>query len=72
MKVKKCKKGLISLEVALIEYCKAYVMIPDIWIQKYMEMFGSAVNGRSFVNTIMKQCNTKLTASNQRSSSLIS
>ena len=31
-----------------------------------MEMFGVAVNVRSFVNTSMKQWNTELTASNQR------
>ena len=31
-----------------------------------MEMFGVAVNVRSFVNTSMKQWNIKLTASNQR------
>ena len=31
-----------------------------------MEMFGVAVDVRSFVNTSMKQWNTELTASNQR------
>ena len=31
-----------------------------------MDMFGVAVNVRSFVNTSMKQWNTELTASNQR------
>ena len=31
-----------------------------------MEMFGVAINVRSFVNTPMKQWNTELTASNKR------
>ena len=41
-------------------------MVPHIWIHKCMDMFGVAVNVRSFVNTSMKQWNTELTASNQR------
>ena len=41
-------------------------MVPHSWIQKCMEMFGVAVNLRSFVNTSIKQWNTDLTASNQR------
>ena len=43
-----------------------YDMVPHSWIQKCMEMFGVAVNLRSFVNTSIKQWNTDLTASNQR------
>ena len=34
MKGKECKTWLISLEVAFIDYRKAYVMVPDSWIQK--------------------------------------
>ena len=66
MIVKDCKKWLASLAVAWIDYCKPYDMVPHSWIQKCMEMFGVAVNVRSFVNTSMKQWNTELTASNQR------
>ena len=48
------------------KYCKAYDMVPHSWIQKCMEVFGVAVNVRSFVNTSIKQWNTELTAGNQR------
>ena len=41
-------------------------MVPHSWIQKCMEVFGVAVNVRSFVNTSIKQWNTELTAGNQR------
>ena len=54
------------MAVAWIEYFKAYDMVPHNWIQKCMEVFGVAVNVRSFVNTSMKLCNTELTAGNQR------
>ena len=50
----------------MVEYRKTYDMVPHSWIQKCIEMFGVAVNVRSFVNTSMKQWNTELTASNQR------
>ena len=66
MIVKDCKMRLTSLAVAWIDYRKAYDMVPHSWIQNCMEMFGVAVNVRSFVNTSMKQWNTELTASNQR------
>ena len=35
-------------------------------MQRCLELFGVAVNVRSFVNTSMKQWNTTLTAGNQR------
>ena len=54
------------MAVAWIDYRKTYDMVLHSWVQKYMEMFGVAVNVRSFVNTSMKQRNTGLTASNQR------
>ena len=54
------------MAVAWIDYRKTCDMVPHNWIQKYMEMFGVAVNVRSFVNTTLKQWNTELTASNQR------
>ena len=41
-------------------------MVPHSWIQHCMEMFGVAVNDKSFVNASMKQWNTELTAGNQR------
>ena len=64
--VKDCKRRLTSLAVAWIDYRKSYDMVPHSWILKCMEMFGVAVNFRSFVNASMKQWNTELTASNQR------
>ena len=54
------------MAVAWINYRKADNMVPHSWIQKCMEMFAVPVNVRSFVNTSMKQWNTKLTSSNQR------
>ena len=66
MIVKDCKRRLTSLAVAWIDYRKTYDMVSHSSIQKCIEMFGVAVNVRSFVNTSMKQWNTKLTASNQR------
>ena len=64
--VNNCKRRLTSMAVAWIDYRKTCDMVPHNWIQKYMEMFGVAVNVRSFVNTSMKQWNTELNASNQR------
>ena len=66
MIVKDCKRRLTSMAVAWIDYRKTYDMVPHSWKQKCIEMFGVAVNVRSFVNTSMKQWNTELTASNQR------
>ena len=66
MMVKYCKRRLTPLAVAWIDYRKAYDMVPHSWIQTCMEMFGVAVNVRSFANTSMKQWNTELTASSQR------
>ena len=54
------------MAVAWIDYRKAYDMVPHNWMKKSMDMFGVAVNVRSFVNASMKQWNTELTASNQR------
>ena len=54
MIVKDCKRRLTSLAVAWIDYRKAYDMVLHSWVQKYMEMFGVAVNVRSFVSTSMK------------------
>ena len=66
MIVKDCKKRLTSLAAPWIDYHKAYDMVPHSWIQKCMEVFGVAVNVRSFVNASVKQWNTELTAGNQR------
>ena len=38
----------------MIDSRKAYDMVPHSWIEKCMEMFGVAVNVRSFVNVSMK------------------
>ena len=63
MIVKGCKSRLTSLAVAWIDYYKAYDKVLYSWIQKWMEVFGVAVN---IVNTSMKQWNTELTEGNQR------
>ena len=41
-------------------------MVPYSWIKRCMEVFGVAVNVRTFVNASMKQWNIELTAGNQR------
>ena len=54
------------MPVAWIDYRKAYDLVPHSWRQKCMDVFGVAVNVRSFINAPMKQWNTELTACNQR------
>ena len=66
MIVKDCKRRLTTLAVEWIDNRKSYDMVPYSWIQKCMEVFGVAVNVRSFVNASMNQWNAKLTAGNQR------
>ena len=62
MIVKNCKKRLTSLTVAWIDYRKAYDMVLHSWIEKCMNMFGVAVNVRSFISESMKHWNTELNA----------
>ena len=52
--VKNCKKRLTSMAVAWIDYRKVYDMVPHSWIEKCMNMFGVAVNVRSFISESMK------------------
>ena len=52
--VKDCKRQLKSLAVAWTDYRKSCDMAPHSWIQKRTEIFGAAVNVRSFVNASMK------------------
>ena len=66
MIVKNCKKHLTSLAVAWIDYRKAYDMVPHSWIEKCMNMFGVAVNVRSFISESMKHWNTGLNAGQSR------
>ena len=66
MIVKDSKRRLTSLAVAWIHCRKTYDMVRHSLIQKCMEIFGVAVNVRSFVNASIKQWNTELTAGNQR------
>ena len=66
MIVKNCKKCLTSLAVAWIDYCKAYDMVPHSWIERCMNMFGVAVNLRSFISESMKHWNTELNAGRSR------
>lgn len=66
MIVKNCKIRLTSLAVAWIDYRKAYDMVPHSWIEKCMNMFGVAVNVRSFISESMKHWNTELNAGQNR------
>ncbi|XP_037787453.1 uncharacterized protein LOC119583012 [Penaeus monodon] len=66
MIVKNCKIRLTSLDVAWIDYRKAYDMVPHSWIEKCMNMFGVAVNVRSFISESMKHWNTELNAGQNR------
>ena len=66
MTVKNCKKRLTSLAVAWIDYRKGYDMGPHSWIEKCMNMFGVAVNVRSFISESMKHWNTELNAGQSR------
>ena len=50
-----CNRWLRSLAVAWIDNGKTYGLVPYNWIQKCMDMFGVAVNVRSFFNASMKQ-----------------
>ena len=54
MIVKNSKKCLTSLAVAWIDHRKAYDMVPHSWIEKCMNMFGVAVNVRSFISESME------------------
>ena len=66
MILKNCKKRLTSLAVAWIDYRKAYDMVPHSWIEKCMDMFGVAVNIKSFISESMKNWNTELNAGQTR------
>ena len=66
MIVKHCKKRLTSLAVAWIDYRKAYDMVPLSWIEKCMNIFGVAVNVRSFISESMRHWNTELIAGQSR------
>ena len=66
MIVKNCKKHLTSLTVEWIDYPKTYDMVPHSWIVKCMNMFGVAVNVRSFISESMKHLNTELNAGQSR------
>ena len=66
MIVKGCTGWLTSLAVAWLHYHENYNMVPYSSIQNCMEVFGAAVNVRSFVKASMKQWNTVLTAGDQR------
>ena len=66
MIVKNCKKRLTSLAVAWIDYRKAYDMVPHIWIEKYMNTFGVAVNVSSFISESMEHWNTEVNAGQSR------
>lgn len=57
---KACKRRLTSLEIAWIEYRKAYDMLPHSWILKPMEVVGVAGNVTSLINRSIKKWNTKL------------
>jgi len=66
MILKNCKTRLTSLAVAWIDYRKAYDMVPHSWIEKCLDMFGIAVNVKSFISESMKKWNTELNAGQTR------
>nr|XP_027229447.1 uncharacterized protein LOC113821177 [Penaeus vannamei] len=66
MILKNCKKRLTSLAVAWIDYRKAYDAVPHSWIEKCSDMFGIAVNVKSFISESVKKWNTELNAGQTR------
>ena len=60
MVLKNCKKRQVGLAMGLIDYKKAFDMVPHAWIRKCMEMFGMAGNMQRFLSKIMDSWQTDL------------
>ena len=60
MVIKNCKKRMTNLNVAWIDYKKAYNMIPHTWILQYLKIFKVA-NMRNLIEKSMKTWKVELT-----------
>ena len=60
--LKNCRRRKTGLEMAWVDYKKAYDMVPHSWIIECMNMFGIAKNLTGVVQNSMKQWKTELTA----------
>ena len=63
--LKNCKKRYINLPMAWIDYRKAYDLVPHSWVNECMEMFGIAVNLRTFLQKSMQQWRLLLTSNGE-------
>ena len=63
MVIRNCKRQQIGLDMAWVDYKKAYDMIPHSWILKCLEMFGAAGNIIALLEKSMNNWETELTAS---------
>ena len=53
--LKDCKKRHTNLSIAWIDYRKAFHLVPDNWVNEYMEIFGIAENLKTFLQKSMQQ-----------------
>ena len=60
MIIRNCKRRLTGLEMAWIDFRKAFDMVPHTWITKCMTMFGVADNMTNLLENSMEQWNTEL------------
>ena len=58
--LKNCKKRLTNLNMAWIDFRKAYDMVPHSWILDSLKMFGIAENLIDFVKSSMPSWSTNL------------
>ena len=63
--LKDYKKRHTKLCMAWIDYKKAYDLVPHIWINECMEMFGIAENVRNFLGRSMEHWNLSLTSNGE-------
>ena len=63
--LKDCKKRHTNLSIAWIDYRKAFHLVPDNWVNEYMEIFGIAENLKTFLQKSMQQWRLSLTANGE-------
>ena len=63
--LKDCRKRHTNLSMALIDYRKAYDLVPHSWVNECMEMFGLAEKLRMFLQKSMQQWRLLLTANGE-------
>ena len=66
MIIKNCKRRLIGLGMAWIDFRKAFDMVPHSWIIKCMSMFGVADNIISVLSKSMEYWRTELSSGGER------